>query len=82
MERFGVDPRRTQSNTLSTAVRPLRLHRARAQRFLRAERSGTVQEECCLVQRDDPRRNERPETIECGSNMLSGADPENQYSAA
>lgn len=40
--------------------------------------SGTVQEECCIFQianvtiRDVT---ERPETIECGSNMLSGADP-------
>jgi UDP-N-acetylglucosamine 2-epimerase (non-hydrolysing) len=41
--------------------------------------SGTVQEECCLFRvanvtiRDVT---ERPETIECGSNMLSGAAPE------
>jgi UDP-N-acetylglucosamine 2-epimerase (non-hydrolysing) len=41
--------------------------------------SGTVQEECCIFHvanvtiRDVT---ERPETIECGSNMLSGADPE------
>ena len=41
--------------------------------------SGTVQEECCIFQvanvtiRDVT---ERPETIECGSNMLSGADPD------
>jgi UDP-N-acetylglucosamine 2-epimerase (non-hydrolysing) len=41
--------------------------------------SGTVQEECCLFGvpnvtiRDVT---ERPETIECGSNMLSGADPQ------
>jgi UDP-N-acetylglucosamine 2-epimerase (non-hydrolysing) len=41
--------------------------------------SGTVQEECCLFKvpnvtlRDVT---ERPETIECGSNILSGADPE------
>ena len=41
--------------------------------------SGTVQEECCIFQvanvtlRDVT---ERPETIECGSNILSGADPE------
>jgi UDP-N-acetylglucosamine 2-epimerase (non-hydrolysing) len=55
--------------------------------FLRLERnalcvlsdSGTVQEECCVFQianvtiRDVT---ERPETIECGSNMLSGTDPE------
>jgi UDP-N-acetylglucosamine 2-epimerase (non-hydrolysing) len=41
--------------------------------------SGTVQEECCIIGvpivtiRDVT---ERPETIECGSNMLSGSDPE------
>lgn len=41
--------------------------------------SGTVQEECCIFRvanvtiRDVT---ERPETIACGSNMLSGADPE------
>jgi UDP-N-acetylglucosamine 2-epimerase (non-hydrolysing) len=41
--------------------------------------SGTVQEECCIFRvanvtiRDVT---ERPETIECGSNMLSGVDPD------
>jgi len=41
--------------------------------------SGTVQEECCIFHvpnltiRDTT---ERPETIECGSNMLTGVDPE------
>jgi UDP-N-acetylglucosamine 2-epimerase (non-hydrolysing) len=41
--------------------------------------SGTVQEECCLFRvpnvtiRDVT---ERPETVECGSNMLSGAAPD------
>jgi UDP-N-acetylglucosamine 2-epimerase (non-hydrolysing) len=41
--------------------------------------SGTVQEECCIfgvptvTLRDTT---ERPETIECGSNVLSGVDPE------
>jgi len=41
--------------------------------------SGTVQEECAIFRianvtlRDVT---ERPETIECGSNMLSGADPD------
>lgn len=40
--------------------------------------SGTVQEECCIFHvpnvtlRDVT---ERPETIECGSNVLSGAEP-------
>jgi UDP-N-acetylglucosamine 2-epimerase (non-hydrolysing) len=41
--------------------------------------SGTVQEECCIFKvpnvtlRDVT---ERPETIECGSNILAGAEPE------
>lgn len=41
--------------------------------------SGTVQEECCIFRvpnvtiRDTT---ERPETVECGSNILSGGDPE------
>jgi UDP-N-acetylglucosamine 2-epimerase (non-hydrolysing) len=41
--------------------------------------SGTVQEECCILHvptvtiRDVT---ERPETIECGSNILSGDDPD------
>lgn len=55
--------------------------------FIRLERnagcvlsdSGTVQEECAIMRipnvtlRDVT---ERPETLECGSNILSGADPE------
>lgn len=39
--------------------------------------SGTVQEECCLFHVPTVtirRTTERPETIECGSNMLSGID--------
>ena len=41
--------------------------------------SGTVQEECCIFHvptvtvRDVT---ERPETVECGSNMLSGCEPD------
>ncbi len=41
--------------------------------------SGTVQEECCIFRipnvtiRDVT---ERPETVECGSNVLAGADPD------
>ena len=41
--------------------------------------SGTVQEECCILRvpnvtiRDVT---ERPETLECGSNILSGVDPD------
>jgi len=46
--------------------------------------SGTVQEECCLFHipavtiRDTT---ERPETIECGSNVLAGCDPTRIVSA-
>jgi UDP-N-acetylglucosamine 2-epimerase (non-hydrolysing) len=41
--------------------------------------SGTVQEECCVFRSANVTLRdvtERPETIECGSNILSGADPE------
>jgi UDP-N-acetylglucosamine 2-epimerase (non-hydrolysing) len=41
--------------------------------------SGTVQEEACLFGKPNVTIRdvtERPETMECGSNMLSGADPE------
>ncbi len=47
--------------------------------------SGTVQEECCIfgipniTLRDVT---ERPETIECGSNILSGAEPESIVKSA
>lgn len=46
--------------------------------------SGTVQEECCIFSipnvtiRDVT---ERPETVECGSNMLAGVDPESMAKA-
>jgi UDP-N-acetylglucosamine 2-epimerase (non-hydrolysing) len=41
--------------------------------------SGTVQEECCIFRRPNVTLRdvtERPETLECGSNMLGGADPD------
>jgi UDP-N-acetylglucosamine 2-epimerase (non-hydrolysing) len=78
MQRFGVDVKNKQ----------IRLHAPFGFfDFIALERnaycvlsdSGTVQEECCVFKvanvtiRDVT---ERPETIECGSNMLSGADPE------
>jgi len=46
--------------------------------FIKLEKNATVQEEACIFRipnvtiRDVT---ERPETIECGSNMLAGADP-------
>lgn len=47
--------------------------------------SGTVQEECCIFRvpavtlRDTT---ERPETVECGSNVLAGCDPDRIFRAA
>jgi len=41
--------------------------------------SGTVQEECCIFRKPNITIRdvtERPETIECGSNMLTGVSPE------
>ena len=41
--------------------------------------SGTVQEECCILRAPNVTIRdvtERPETLECGSNMLAGADPQ------
>ena len=42
--------------------------------------SGTVQEECAILRQPNVTLRdvtERPETVECGSNILSGADPDN-----
>ena len=78
MEQFGVEVRNDQVRFLD----PLGFFD-----FVALERtalctlsdSGTVQEECCIFRvpnvtiRDVT---ERPETIECGSNMLSGCEPE------
>lgn len=78
MTRFGLDP----ESPLLRFVDPFGLLD-----FVALERSafcvlsdsGTVQEECCIFKipnvtiRDVT---ERPETIECGSNVLSGAEPE------
>ncbi len=73
---FGLDPKSEQVRLL----KPLGFFD-----FVKLERnarcvlsdSGTVQEECCVFQvpnvtiRDVT---ERPETVECGSNMLTGSD--------
>ncbi len=74
---FGID---VAADDL-TIVDPLGLHD-----FVSLERharcvlsdSGTVQEECCIMKvpnvtlRDVT---ERPETVECGSNILAGVEP-------
>jgi len=78
MEAFGVELENDQIRFMS----PFRFFD-----FVSLERnalcvlsdSGTVQEECCMFRvanvtiRDVT---ERPETIECGSNILSGGEPE------
>jgi UDP-N-acetylglucosamine 2-epimerase (non-hydrolysing) len=78
MRRAGLEPRPEQVRLLE----PLGFFD-----FVKLERearavmsdSGTVQEECAIFRvpnvtiRDVT---ERPETVECGSNILSGADPE------
>ncbi len=78
LARFGVAPQSARIRLLP----PLGFHD-----FVALERqarcvlsdSGTVQEECCIFRvpnvtlRDVT---ERPETIECGSNVLTGSDPD------
>ncbi|HXI13983.1 MAG TPA: UDP-N-acetylglucosamine 2-epimerase (non-hydrolyzing) [Thermoanaerobaculia bacterium] len=78
MKRYGLSPQSDRVRLLS----PLGFFE-----FVKLEKtafcvlsdSGTVQEECCIFKvpnvtlRDVT---ERPETIECGSNILSGADPQ------
>jgi UDP-N-acetylglucosamine 2-epimerase (non-hydrolysing) len=53
--------------------------RLEQQAFCLLSDSGTVQEEACLFGRPNVTIRdvtERPETIECGSNILSGSDPD------
>lgn len=76
MHRFGVDAGRVMF------VPPLGLFdfvRLEKEAFCVLSDSGTVQEECCIfgvptvTMRDVT---ERPETIECGSNLLAGVEAE------
>lgn len=78
MERFGLDPKSERVRLLA----PLGFFDfVKLQRNARCvlSDSGTVQEECCIFKvpnvtiRDVT---ERAETIECGSNMITGSDPE------
>ena len=76
MQQFGVAAGKVKF------VRPLGLFdfvRLEKEAFCVLSDSGTVQEECCIfgvptvTMRDVT---ERPETIECGSNLLAGVEPE------
>ena len=79
LERFGINP---EANKQIRFLPPFGLFdfiSLERNAFVVLSDSGTVQEECCLFRvanvtiRDVT---ERPETLECGSNMLSGANPE------
>lgn len=74
MERFGIEPGKVRF------VPPLGLFdfvRLEKEAFCVLSDSGTVQEECCIfgvptvTMRDVT---ERPETVECGSNILAGVE--------
>ncbi|MEO8272550.1 MAG: UDP-N-acetylglucosamine 2-epimerase (non-hydrolyzing) [Chloroflexota bacterium] len=76
MQQFGIDPGKVRF------VPPLGLFdfvRLEKDAFCVLSDSGTVQEECCILgvptvtMRDVT---ERPETIECGSNILAGVEPD------
>lgn len=76
MERFGTSAGNEQIR-FSEPFGLFDFIRLERQAFCVLSDSGTVQEECCIFRvanvtiRDVT---ERPETIECGSNILSGAD--------
>ncbi|MBV9925978.1 MAG: UDP-N-acetylglucosamine 2-epimerase (non-hydrolyzing) [Acidobacteria bacterium] len=79
MERFGVDPSGRDGIQFQPPFGLFDFVALEKNAFCVLSDSGTVQEECCVFRvanvtiRDVT---ERPETLECGSNMLSGAAPE------
>ncbi|MDQ3665028.1 MAG: UDP-N-acetylglucosamine 2-epimerase (non-hydrolyzing) [Acidobacteriota bacterium] len=79
MERFGVDAAAHQQIQFHPPFGFFDFIALERNAFCVLSDSGTVQEECCIFKvanvtiRDVT---ERPETMECGSNMLSGADPD------
>lgn len=78
MEQFRCDPKKTGA----LFVEPLSFFefiRLEKEAFCVATDSGTVQEECAIFNIPSitlRRVTERPETIECGSNILAGLNPE------
>ncbi len=79
MERFKIDPKAHEQIRFLPPFGLFDFIALERNAFCVLSDSGTVQEECCVFKvanvtiRDVT---ERPETLECGSNMLSGADPE------
>jgi UDP-N-acetylglucosamine 2-epimerase (non-hydrolysing) len=78
MERFGLDAAGHEGIQFQPPFGLMDFVALEKNAFCVLSDSGTVQEECCISRvanvtiRDVT---ERPETLECGSNMLSGADP-------
>ena len=78
MRRFGLDPQSERVRLLTSLGFFDFVKLERNARCVLSD-SGTVQEECCIFGvpnvtiRDVT---ERAETIECGSNILTGTDPE------
>ena len=78
MSRFSVDPAAHSALQFHPPFGLFDFVALERNAFCVLSDSGTVQEECCVFRvanvtiRDVT---ERPETLECGSNMLSGAEP-------
>jgi len=78
MSRFGLDPDAVAGIRFLEPFGLFDFIKLERSAFCVLSDSGTVQEECCIFKvpnvtiRDVT---ERPETIECGSNILSGAAP-------
>lgn len=79
MSRFAVDENASEDVQFHEPFGLFDFIKLEQNAFCVLSDSGTVQEECCIFKvanvtiRDVT---ERPETLECGSNMLSGADPQ------
>ena len=79
MKRFNLDPETLRGVRFEEAFGLFDFIALERNALCVLSDSGTVQEECCILRvanvtiRDVT---ERPETIECGSNMLSGAEPD------
>lgn len=78
VEEFGIDIQKTNV----TFLEPLSFFefvQLEKNAFCVATDSGTVQEECCIFNVPSVTLREvteRPETVECGSNVLTGLNPE------
>ncbi len=79
MDRFGVDKKVREQIRFEEPFGLFDFIKLERAAFCVLSDSGTVQEECAIFKvpnvtiRDVT---ERPETLECGSNILSGADPD------